>query len=339
MSDTKKERLVLVDALAVLFRAYFALPPMSSPSGEPTNAVYGFTRILLNVIDELEPTCLCIAFDSPGASFREDIYPEYKANRDEAPADFKPQIPITQRVVDAMNIPRFELPKWEADDIVGTLAEQASKKFEARNSKSEKGEVILVTGDQDFFQLVDDKKNIKVFIPGMRGKESILYGEAEVIGKMGVKNTQITDYKGLAGDSSDNIPGIRGIGPKTAVGLLAENQSLEDLYKKIDSVINNEVQLQVTSDKRQDLKEFSKELGISNAVLMKLVRERENAFLSKELATISREADISIDLDHCQLSVYDKTDVRKIFEELNFKSLLSRLPDDQFDVDVQEALF
>lgn len=330
MSDSN-ERLVLVDAFAILFRAYYAIPPMNSPEGDPTNAVYGFTRILLNVIEELDPACIAIAFDSEGPTFRDDLFDQYKANREAPPDDFIPQISITERVVDALNIPRFALKGWEADDIIGTLAQQ---------SGVEQGlETVIVTGDQDLFQLVDDSKDVKVWIPGMRGRESIMYQEADVVKKIGVTNSQVVDYKGLAGDSSDNIPGIRGIGPKTAVGLLSKYQSLDSLYKKLELEIDQKYWRQDTSYKRQDLKENAKKLELGLAVLDKLIQGKETAFLSRQLATISREAPISLDLEMCQLNDYDKVTVRQIFKELGFKSLMHILPDDAFETDVQEALF
>jgi DNA polymerase-1 len=325
------QRLILVDAFAILFRAYYAIPYMSSPEGKPTNAVYGFTRILLNVIDELQPDKIAIAFDSEGPNFRDEIYDLYKANREAPPDDFIPQISLTQRVVDSLSIPRFEMKGWEADDIIGTLATQSGPENNL--------ETIIVTGDQDLFQLVDDDSMVKVWIPGIRGKASVMYDEAGVIEKIGVENSQITDYKGLAGDSSDNIPGIRGVGPKTAVALLSKYGSVEKLYDSIDQILRESTEQRATSNQERDFKVEAKELGIGKAVLKKLVTERENAFLSKELATISKEVPINIDLDECKLSLYDKVEVRNIFQEFGFKSLMHLLPDDEYEMDVQEALF
>jgi len=333
------ERLVLVDAFAILFRAFFAIPHMSSPEGKPTNAVYGFTRILLNVIDELEPDCIAIAFDTSGDTFRDEIYPEYKANRDAPPDNFIPQISLTQKVVDAMSIPRFEMQGWEADDIIGTLAEQAASVGKEQRVSSNEYETVIVTGDQDLFQLVDDKKNIKVWIPGMRGKDSVMYQEANVIEKLGVKNTQVVDYKGLAGDSSDNIPGVRGVGPKTAVDILNQHPDLDSLYKAIDSIIAFDQDKQEITNPKAEIKTALSNLNLKPAVLKKLLTQRETAYLSRTLATISKEAPITLALDECKINGYDKKAVRNIFQEYGFKSLMRILPDDQFETDVQEALF
>lgn len=333
---TSVQRLVLVDAFAILFRAFYAIPHMNAPSGEPTNAVYGFTRILMNVIDELKPDCMAIAFDSEGPTFRDEIFEAYKANREAPPDDFIPQIGLTTQVVDALSIPRFEIKGWEADDIIGTLAEQASSTKE--QDTSNKIETVIVTGDQDLFQLVDDQKQIKVWIPGMRGKESVMYNEAGVIDKLKVKNTQVADYKGLAGDASDNIPGIKGIGPKTAVGILQRYDSIDNLYQILENDLGEESDL----DSRftiQELREKAKELGLGAAVLKKLVEGKSQAFLSRDLATISKQARISLDLNHCKINIYDKEKVRDIFQHLGFKSLMHLLPDDEFEMDVQEALF
>lgn len=325
------QRLVLVDAFAILFRAFFALPLMTSDDGNYTNAVYGFTRILLNVIDELEPSCIAIAFDSEGPTFRSQDFAAYKAHREPPPPEFIPQIGLSQQVVDALNIPRFELKGWEADDIIGTLSQQAVSDWQ---DASINGEVIIVTGDQDLFQLVDDAKNIKVFIPGVRGRESVLYDEAGVIDKLQVESSQVIDYKGLMGDTSDNIPGIKGIGPKTAVSLLAESQSLEQLYRRVEHVIP---QAEWQTIEAKSLKTFAKELNISPSILKKLIENKEIAFTSRQLATIACDVPIRLDLDECQLNAYDKGEVYALFEKLSFKSLLGRLPDDQFETDVQEA--
>lgn len=307
-------KLVLVDGHALIFRAFYGLPPMNSPSGEHTNAVYGFTRILLNVLDELEPTCLAIAFDSPGDTFRNEVYEEYKANRTEPPSELISQIPLTQKVVEAFSIPQFALVGWEADDIIATLASQAVDP----QIQPLADEVTVVTGDLDLLQLVDDQNQVNVFVPGMRGKQSVLYREDQVIDKLGITQKLVPDYKGLAGDASDNIPGIRGIGPKTAVKLLTEFGSLEGVYQAIES---------------------GKTENIGKSVLDKLVAGQEIAFLSRQLATVSREVPVSLDLDLCQINQYDKTKVTTLFQELGFKSLLPRLPDDEFEAGVQEALF
>lgn len=311
MDSTSPDRLVIIDGHAILFRAYFALPTMTSPSGQLTNAVYGFTRILLNVIDELEPSCIALTFDSPGPTFREQKFAAYKAQRPETPADLISQFDLTKQVVRAFNVPQFEVPGWEADDLIGTLANQAVTEKEM--------EVIIVTGDKDLFQLVDDKRQIKVFIPGMKGKDSVMYDEAQVVVKMEITNKQVPDYKGLSGDTSDNIPGIKGIGPKTAVKLLQKFGSLEGIYEALPKG------------------EVAEVLGKS--MLAKLTDNQELAFQCRELATIMVNAPVSLELDTCRINNYNKADVLEVFTNFGFKSLISRMPDDSFELDVQQSLF
>jgi len=250
-------------------------------------------------------------------------------------------------VVRALGMPVFEMSGWEADDLIGTLAKQAGEK---------KGvEVMIVTGDMDMFQLIDDEK-VKVFMPGRTKKPSKIYGEDDVAGKLGVVKDRVVDYKGLAGDSSDNIPGIKGIGPKTAIELISRFGSIDGVYRKIDEVLEESAKpsrLARSSKTRATLSEtqagdkldgeilssLSKELGFGKSVVKKLVEGREMALLSRELATIKTDAPIKFDLEACRVSGYDKEDALKLFESLGFKSLKYRLPEDEFENDVQEALF
>lgn len=313
MSDQFK--LVLIDGHALLFRAFYALPLMTSKSGEFTNAVYGFTRILLNVLDELEPTCLAIAFDSKGDTFRKKEFAPYKANRQAPPPEFIPQIALTQKVVEALNVPQFALVGWEADDIIATLTDQAVDPQVLPLAN----EVTIVTGDLDLLQLVDDTNQVNVYVPGLRGNGATIYNEAQVVEKLGIPKQLVPDYKGLSGDSSDNIPGIKGVGPKTAVRLLQEFGSLEGVYQAIEA------------GKADHL--------VGKAMMAKLIDGREMAFVSRKLATIAHNVPIQLDLDLCQINRYDKSKVIDLFQELGFKSLLPRLPDDEFETGVQDALF
>lgn len=313
--QTKTSRLVLIDGHALIFRAFYALPIMTSPAGEFTNAVYGFTRILLNVMDELEPDCLAIAFDSPGGTFRNQQYPDYKAHRPEPPSELIPQISLTQKVVETFNVPQFAMTGWEADDIIASLAHQAV----ALPANTRASQVTIVTGDLDLLQLVDDRQQINVYVPGLKGKVSTLYSEKDVVEKLGITRDLVPDYKGLAGDASDNIPGIKGVGPKTAVKLLQQFKSIEGVYQHLESDPETS--------------------AIPKAVKNKLVPNKEIALLSKKLATISDQAPVTLDLNRCLINKYNKEPMVELFRQLGFKSLLARLPDDEFETGVQEALF
>ncbi len=335
MADKKKkDRLVLVDGHSLLFRAFYAIPYLTSPDGAMVNAVYGFASILLSVIEELKPTHMAICFDSEGPTFRKDGYEKYKANRQKAPEEFKEQVPRAFEVVEKMNMPMFAVKGFEADDLIGTIAEQA------RDESKHEIETVIVTGDQDIFQLVENKK-VLVFIPGMRSKPSIMYGEEEVEQKLGVRKDQVVDYKGLAGDSSDNIPGIRGIGPKTAVELLKKFENLEGVYNKLDEARSEVLGTESESEEieAKQLKEIALKMGVGVAVVAKLIEGRELAFKSRELATIMREVPIELKLEDCRVTGYDKRETVALFEKFGFKSLIKRLPADEFEMSVQEALF
>ena len=300
----KQKRLVLIDGHAMLYRAWFAFPQtLTKRDGTIINAVYGFTRILLTAIEELHPEYLAVSFDV-GRTFRHDMYKEYKAHREKMPEELKIQEPLTYEVVGALNIPIFTKEGFEADDVIGTLAKQASKT---------EVETVIVTGDKDVLQLVDNQGRVKVYMPARINKPAVTYEEKTVKEDLGVTPFQIPDYKGLAGDSSDNIPGVRGVGPKTAVKLLQEYQSLEGVYEHVDDLLGS--------------------------VKQKVVEGKEMAFKSKELATIITDVPIKLDLEAAMVKAYDKTKVVRIFEEYEFRSLINKLPKDAFEESVQEALF
>jgi DNA polymerase-1 len=307
----KQDRLVLIDGHSLLFRAFYAMPPLTTKTGELVNAVYGFTSILLGVIEELTPTYIAVTFDSEGPTFRKTAFEAYKAQRKATPEELIGQIGRSQEMVRALNIPLFELQGFEADDLIGTLATQAS------NSKDCDVEVIIVTGDQDIFQLVKDGK-VHVYMPGRGSRESIIYNEEKVKDRMGVTVSQIPDYKGLAGDSSDNIPGVRGIGPKTAIMLLNRFGTVESMYEQLKKGNTD---------------------GIGKAVLNKLLDQEENALKSKKLATIVTEVPLQLDLPACKVAAYDKVKTMDLLNDLGFKSLMSRLPQDEFEQDIEATLF
>ena len=324
-------KLVLIDGHALLFRAYYAYPPLTTSEGELVGAVYGFTSILLNTIKLLDPTHIAVSFDLGEPTFRHKEFKAYKANRDETPPDLIVQEARLRQIVTALNIPVYEKAGFEADDVIGTMAEQATKRQvtltrgsgQAHNKKQDKTDVIIVTGDMDALQLVDDDApggSVHVFVPGRNRKPDTIYDEAHVEDKyQGLQPEQIIDYKGLAGDPSDNIPGVKGIGPKTAITLLLKFSSIEGVYNVIDGNAISGI--------------------VSNSMIDKLRVGKESAFLSKKLATIVRDAPVKLNLADCMLHSYDKDRVLTLFKELNFKSLISKLPKDEFEQSVQEALF
>ena len=289
----KKPLLVLFDGNALIHRAFHALPPLTvSKTGEMVSAVYGFALMVLKVVNELKPTHYAIAFDMKAPTFRHQLFEQYKAQRPKAPEELVNQFGRVRQLVEAFHIPIFELEGYEADDILGTLSQQASH---------QDIDTIIVTGDADTMQLVSPR--VKILYPRPRGgfSDTMLYDEAAVSQKYGVKPEQIADFKGLVGDPSDNIPGVRGIGEKTAVKLIQQFGSIEQIYDHIDEV--------------------------TPARLQALLRENEAiARQSKELATIVIQTPISLNLDDCQVSQYDRHQVTELLRELEFVSLLPKLP-------------
>ena len=274
-------RLVLIDGNAILHRAFHALPPLTAPDGSVVNAVYGFVSILIKIFHDLKPTHMAVAFDRPEPTFRKSLYKDYQAKRPEMDSDLATQIPKVQDVVAAFGIPIYDKAGFEADDVIGTVCQKIS------------GEVIIVTGDKDILQLVDDKKGVKVFMPTKGLSEGKLYGEAEVVERLGVKSKQIPDLKALMGDSSDNYPGVAGIGPKTAVGLITRYGNIDTLYK-------------------------------SDGLTEKLLKGKESAFLSRDLATIRTDVPVKMG-ELAPLETLDTAEAREKLQEFNFPSLIKRL--------------
>lgn len=312
--------LLLIDGHAVIYRAYHALPELTTSSGELANATYGFSRILLTVIRDFEPDYIAVVFDHPKPTFRHQDFEEYKAHREEMPDDLRPQVEKIKQIVSVLNVPKFEVAGYEADDLIGTLMKQLCE-----NGKGVEG--LVVTGDKDLLQLVNDR--VHVFIPG-RGKYSVdtEYDPHMVQQKMGVTPEQIIDLKALMGDSSDNVPGVKGIGKKTATKLIQTFGSLEKVYQRV---------AEIEKDIADGLKNTDQ--VIKGAVLRKLIAGKESAFLSQKLVTILQDAPITLDLDACKVSGYDKNQALQVFEELGFKSLMKFLPADDFELGLQEALF
>ncbi|HQM16153.1 MAG TPA: 5'-3' exonuclease H3TH domain-containing protein [Candidatus Woesebacteria bacterium] len=318
MSD--RQTFLIFDGHAVIYRAFYALPPLTDPQGRVVNAVYGFSRILLAALSEFSPDFVAVTFDHPKPTFRHQQYKEYKAQRPTMPDDLQSQIPIIKEVVSVLGIPQFELEGYEADDLIGTLSywlDFHPDKLEA------KGDIltIIVTGDKDLLQLVD--QNTCVWIPGKGQGKDTKYDTHLVETKIGVKPEQIVELKALMGDASDNIPGVKGIGPKTAVTLINQYGTVERLYQAIDGL---------TQSKQSDSL-------LKGALLTKLIEGKKMALLSLDLAKIDRNAPLELHLQQCRVEGYDKTKAVEFFQSLEFNSLIKLLPADQFESDVQQALF
>jgi len=290
----QKPLLVMFDGNALVHRAFHALPPLTiRKTGEMVGAVYGFALMLLKVIDELKPTHCAIAFDRAAPTFRHKLFDQYKAHRPPTPDELVNQMGRVRQLVETLHIPIFELDDYEADDILGSLSQQASQ----QNIDS-----IIVTGDADIMQLVSPR--VKVLCPKPRGtfSNTDLYDETAVNQKYGIKPEQIADFKALKGDPSDNIPGVRGIGEKTAVKLIQQFDALDQIYAHIDEVTPPRIQT--------------------------LLQQNEAiARQSKELATIVTRTPISLNLVDCQVSHFDRQRVTELFRELEFFSLLDKLPE------------
>lgn len=287
----KQPVLLLIDGNSLIHRAFHALPPLTtSKTGEETGAVYGFTRMLLKVLGEFKPSHCAIAFDRPAPTFRHLKFEDYKAQRPPMPSELAAQFDRVRELVTALNIPIFEMDGYEADDILGTLSSQAS---------SQGIDSIIVTGDTDALQLVSSQ--VRVLTPGRTLSDVTLYDESAVQQKYGIMPQQIPDLKGLKGDASDNIPGVPGVGEKTATKLLQQLGSIEDIYQRVEEV--TPVKLRQT-----------------------LIANKDLSQRSKELATIVTNVPITLNLDICKTGDYDREKVTDIFRELEFLSLLDTLP-------------
>jgi DNA polymerase-1 len=289
------KKLVLIDGHALAYRAFFALPleGFSTSQGEPTNAVYGFTMMLLRALQDEKPDFIAVTFDAPAATFRHEEFAEYKAHRPPMREEMRSQMKRIRQVVETMNIPMFEVPGYEADDLIGSLAAQAT----AQNL-----ETIIITGDNDTLQLVSS--GVKVVTPGghrQRFSDAKLYDEEAVKDKYGVDPPLLIDYKGLVGDKSDNIPGVTGVGDKTARQLIQEFGTIEEIYTHLEEID-------------------------STRAKKALADQKDQALLSKRLATIVTDAPITLDVEKCRTSDYDREKVMALFRELQFRSLVQRLP-------------
>ena len=288
-------RLVLVDGNAIVHRAYHALPPLhKTQEGQLTNAVYGFFSMTLKIISDLNPENLVVCFDRPAPTFRKQMYVGYQATRPKIEDELSDQFKIIHEVLEKSKFCIFELDGYEADDLIGTLSYQAVE-------KKPKEEVVILTGDRDLLQLVNSK--VVILAPVIGVTKMILFDEAKVKEKYDLEPHQFIDYKALVGDSSDNYPGVGGIGPKTAADLLNKYHTLEGIYKNLGE--------------------------ISPKTAEKLAIDAEQSAMAKKLATIELTAPIHLKFEDCEVSKIDREALLKSFEELSFNSLINRFNLDQ----------
>lgn len=282
------ERIFLIDGMAFAFRAYFAIrTALTDTKGRPTNALYGFARVLLKLIRDQKPAHIAVVFDAPGKTFRDDLYPAYKATRQETPQDLRDQFPLMHQLVEALSLPLFVVPGVEADDVMGTLARQA----EAMGM-----EAVLVTADKDMQQLISD--HIKVFDPG-KGEDGVWIGIPEVRERFGSDPAHVVDALALIGDTADNVPGVRGIGDKTAKTIIEKYQTLEGIYAHID-----------------EFKGKQKE---------RLIEDRDQAFFSRELVRIKTDVPLDFGPRDCDRREYDREKLIQTFTEFDFHAMLEEL--------------
>lgn len=296
-------KLVLIDGNSIIYRAFFALPLLNNDKGVYTNAVYGFTTMLLRILEEEKPTHMLVAFDAGKTTFRHETYKEYKGGRQKTPPELSEQFPLLKEVLDAFQIPHYQLEQYEADDIIGTMTEAAEKQSDWKTT--------VISGDKDLLQLASDNVTVNLTKKGISEVEK--YTPAYLKEKMEITPEQILDLKALMGDSSDNIPGVPGVGEKTAIKLLKQFGTVEELYEQVDEV----------SGKK--LKE-------------KLTNYRDEAFMSKELVTINRTSPVRIKLEDLGYAGYPSHKVSSIFKDLGFQSLIGRIDGEASEDDDAGAL-
>ena len=282
-------RLFLIDGSSYIFRAFFALPPtLKTAAGLPTNAIIGFTNLLLKFLKQYRPVYIAVALDAGRMTFRNDMYTDYKGNRPEAPADLIAQFPYFRKVLDALNLPLLELPGYEADDIIATLCERLA---------NQGLELVVVSSDKDLMQLITNGTKL------LDSAKDRWIGENEVMEKFGVAAAQVIQVMGLMGDTVDNIPGVKGIGGKTAGALIQHFLTLENLYDHLDEL--EQLKLRGTARVRELLK-----------------KHKGNAFLSRDLATAKRDVPIDIGLRELLFTGFNYPKIRALFTELEFPNLI-----------------
>ncbi len=282
---------MLLDGYGLVYRGYFALPPLTTSKGELVNGVFGFASIVLRGIQDLQPDYLAVSFDLPGPTFRHEQYADYKATRVKMPDDLRDQFPKVREVVKALRIPVYEMPGFEADDVIGTITRQLDPRDDL--------ETTIVTVDLDMLQLVTPRVRLMTTRSGV--ENTIMYDVARIDERFGLRPDQMIDYKALKGDPSDNIPGVPGVGEKTAAKLIRDYEDLDALYARLDEVTPEKL--------REKLREY-----------------RDQVYVGRDLSTIVRDLPIEIDLEAARLGDYDRDTVVRLFREYEFRTLIERLP-------------
>jgi DNA polymerase-1 len=280
-------RLLVIDGHAIVYRAFHALPALTAKDGTPTNAVYGFFGMLYSAIQDLKPDHLIVCFDTPAPTYRNQIFPDYRANRPSQPDDLRPQFPVIKELLDAAEMVWLEKDGAEADDLIGTIAQTLG---------TGDIQVLVLTGDRDLLQLVND--NVRVVMPKVGMSSIAVFDEKDVIEKFDVTPEQMVDYKALAGDASDNYSGVPGLGPKTAVKLIKRFGTVEGIYEHLDEIAEDKLRA-------------------------KLKENEEAARLFKRIAAIDCEVDISIPWERSRLQGFGPG-LREAFEKRQFNTLLRR---------------
>ena len=280
---------MLIDGPSLVYRGYFALPPLTTSDGTLVNAAFGFLQIVLRGMQDLKPDYAIVSFDVGRPQFRFDAYPEYKAGRPSMPDDLRSQFPLVREIVGMMGMPVRELEGYEADDVIGTLAQRAT---------AQGIDTMIVSGDLDGLQLVND--NVRLLTTRMGVAATVIYDEARVMDRYGLRPDQMLDYKALKGDTSDNIPGVPGVGEKTASSLLQQFGSLDAIYEHLDEV----------KGKLRD----------------RLAEHRESAFMSRQIGRIVCDLPVELNVEEARTGRYDRRAVAQRFRELEFRSLIDRLP-------------
>ena len=287
------KRLLIIDSSSLLYRAFHALPPLKTKTGQATGGIYGFLLTFLKAVKDLEATHVVACFDMKAKTFRHHQFEAYKAHRKPAPDDLVSQFPIIKDLLQAFQVPRFEKEGFEADDLIATICKRCEQEKDS--------EIFIVSGDLDNLQLVNE--HIKVYTLGKGIKDSVIYDILKVKERFLVEPSQMNDLKALIGDPSDNIPGVAGIGKKTAAELIQKYHTVEELYE---------------------------ELSTDTAVLKPKAKEalklnKENAFLSKKLVQMKNDVQIDFDINQCVFGNFNKEEVIKKLSELEFHSLVSKI--------------
>lgn len=283
---------MIIDGNALIHRAFHAIPPgLTTASGEPTNAVYGFASMLLNLLLKEKPAYIIVTYDKKGKTFRDELYAEYKATRVKAPQELYDQMPKIKEMVNAFKIPQTELEGFEADDLIATIVEKMKSDPSIHCG--------IVTGDRDTFQLVSPQ--VSIITPQKGFREYEIYTPEKVEKEFGITPEQFRDYKALRGDTSDNIPGVRGIGEVTATELLQQYKDIEGIYAHIED--------------------------LPNAIRKKMIDGKAMAAMSRELVTLKMDVPIDFDLEKCRTHTFNIPDIQRIFEHYEFRSLSRKLID------------